>query len=77
MTTFTDPFATDERRALRRLTRDFMEREVLPDLDQWERAGELPRSLHERAAAAGLLGVGFPEEVGGGGGDLLDTIVVT
>jgi acyl-CoA dehydrogenase len=54
-----------------------MEREVLPGLDQWERAGELPRSLHERAAAAGLLGVGFPEEVGGGGGDILDTIVVT
>lgn len=77
MTVLTDPFATDERRALRRLTRDFVEREVLPDLDQWERDGELPRALHERAAAAGLLGVGFPEEVGGSGGDLLDTIVVT
>jgi acyl-CoA dehydrogenase len=72
-----DPFATPERRALRALTRDFVEREVLPHLDAWERAGQLPRSLHERAAEAGLLGVGFPEGVGGGGGDLLDTIVVT
>jgi acyl-CoA dehydrogenase len=77
MTTWTDPFATDERRALRALTRDFMAREVLPHLDEWERAGELPRSLHERAAEAGLLGVSFPEAVGGSGGDLLDTIVVT
>jgi acyl-CoA dehydrogenase len=76
-TTWTDPFETDERRALRALTRDFIEREVRPHLDDWERAGELPRSLHERAAAAGLLGVGFPEAVGGGGGDVLDTVVVT
>jgi acyl-CoA dehydrogenase len=76
-TTWADPFETDERRALRALTRDFIEREVRPHLDDWERAGELPRSLHERAAAAGLLGVGFPEAVGGGGGDVLDTVVVT
>jgi acyl-CoA dehydrogenase len=72
-----DPFATEERRALRALTRTFVQREVLPHLDDWEAAGELPRSLHERAARAGLLGVGFPESVGGSGGDLLDTVVVT
>ncbi len=76
-TTWTDPFATEERRALRALTREFVERDVRPHLDQWERDGELPRSLHARAAAAGLLGVGFPEEVGGSGGDFLDSVVVT
>ena len=36
-----------------------------------------PLSLHERAAAAGLLGIGFPEEVGGSGGDLIDGLVMT
>ncbi len=36
-----------------------------------------PCSLHERAAAAGLLGLGFPEEVGGSGGDLIDGLVMT
>lgn len=77
VTEWVDPFATEERRALRALTRDFVRRDVLPDLDAWERAGELPRSLHERAATAGLLGVGFPESVGGSGGDLLDSVVVT
>jgi acyl-CoA dehydrogenase len=77
VTQWVDPFQSDERRALRALTRDFIEREVRPHLDDWERAGELPRTLHERAAAAGLLGVGFPEAVGGGGGDVLDTVVVT
>ncbi|MEV0001369.1 acyl-CoA dehydrogenase family protein [Micromonospora sp. NPDC050980] len=66
-----------ERRQLRELTRAFVTREVLPHLADWERAGEVPRSLHETAAKIGLLGVGFGESVGGSGGDLLDSIVVT
>ncbi|MEH1099231.1 acyl-CoA dehydrogenase family protein [Micromonospora sp. CPCC 205561] len=68
---------TPERRQLRELTRAFVTREVLPHLDDWERAGELPRRLHATAAEIGLLGVGFPEAVGGSGGDLLDSIIVT
>ncbi|KKK06134.1 acyl-CoA dehydrogenase family protein [Micromonospora sp. HK10] len=68
---------TPERRQLRELTRSFVTREVLPHLSDWERAGEVPRSLHETAAKVGLLGIGFPESVGGSGGDLLDSMVVT
>ncbi|MFG3687719.1 acyl-CoA dehydrogenase family protein [Micromonospora sp. NPDC047740] len=68
---------TPERRQLRELARAFVTKEVLPYLDDWERAGEVPRSLHETAAKVGLLGIGFPEKVGGSGGDLLDSIVVT
>jgi acyl-CoA dehydrogenase len=68
---------TPERRQLRELTRAFVTREVLPYLDDWERAGEVPRDLHATAAKLGLLGVGFPEAVGGSGGDLLDSIIVT
>jgi acyl-CoA dehydrogenase len=68
---------TSERRALRELVRAFVEREVRPHLDEWERAGEVPRQLHKQAAALGLLGAGFPESVGGAGGDLLDSVVVT
>ncbi|MFF5174115.1 acyl-CoA dehydrogenase family protein [Micromonospora sp. NPDC000089] len=68
---------TPERRQLRELTRAFVTREVLPHLDDWERAGEVPRELHADAAKIGLLGVGFPESVGGSGGDLLDSIIVT
>ncbi|MFI5835245.1 acyl-CoA dehydrogenase family protein [Micromonospora sp. NPDC051300] len=68
---------TPERRQLRELTRAFVTREVLPHLSDWERAGEVPRSLHETAAKVGLLGIGFGESVGGSGGDLLDSIVVT
>lgn len=56
--------------------RRFMTAEVLPNLDQWERDGELPRELHKKAGQLGLLGVAFPEAVGGGGGSLTDAIAV-
>ena len=72
-----DPFSTPERRALRALVTDFTQREIAPHLPAWEAAGELPRDLHRRAAAAGILGIGFPEEVGGSGGDLIDVVVMT
>ncbi|WP_053717460.1 acyl-CoA dehydrogenase family protein [Saccharothrix sp. NRRL B-16348] len=76
MTTTSDLFATPERRDLRAVVRKFTEQEVVPHLSDWERAGELPRSLHRTAAEIGLLGLGFPESVGGAG-DLLDTVVAT
>ncbi|WP_090852118.1 acyl-CoA dehydrogenase family protein [Nocardioides lianchengensis] len=53
---------------------EFVRREVAPYLDDWESAGEIPRSLHLAAAKQGLLGVSFPESVGGEGGDVLDTV---
>jgi acyl-CoA dehydrogenase len=70
-------FETPERRALRDTVRRFVRAEVVPHLADWEDAGELPRDLHRKAGALGLLGVGFPDEVGGAGGDLLDVLVVT
>jgi acyl-CoA dehydrogenase len=66
----------NERDALRETAREFVRREVAPYLQDWEDAGEVPRSLHVAAAKQGLLGVAFPESVGGGGGDLLDSIAV-
>jgi acyl-CoA dehydrogenase len=71
----TDVWSTPERLALRRLARDFTEREVVPHLDEWERAGELPRDLHRKAAAAGLLGLAFPESAGGQGGNGIDSAI--
>ncbi|MBU3705407.1 MAG: acyl-CoA dehydrogenase [Mycobacterium sp.] len=67
---------TDERRQLRKSVRTFAEREILPYIDEWEQIGELPRELSRSAADAGLLGVGFPEEVGGEGGDAADVAII-
>ena len=67
---------TPERDQLRKTTRSFAEREILPHVDEWERIGELPRELHRRAGAAGLLGANFPDTAGGGGGDGADAVVI-
>ena len=67
---------TDEQRALQETAARFVEKEVVPHLQEWEDAGEIPRSLHLAAARAGLLGVGFAEDVGGQGGSLLDTVAL-
>ncbi len=69
-------FETPERRALRETVRAFVQRDVLPYQDQWEADGELPRSLHERAAAAGLIGLAYPGSAGGGDGDAVDALVL-
>ena len=65
-----------ERDDLRKTVRTFAEREILPHVDEWERAGELPRELHLAAGAAGLLGAPYPESVGGGGGDGADAVII-
>ncbi|RDI42356.1 acyl-CoA dehydrogenase family protein [Nocardia mexicana] len=67
---------TPERRELRATVRGFVEREILPSLDDWERAGEIPRELHKKAGALGLLGIQFPESGGGAGGDGIDAAIV-
>ncbi len=55
----------------------FVRREVAGHLDAWEEAGSVPRELHRAAAEHGLLGLSFPEAVGGHGGTLLDTVDLT
>jgi acyl-CoA dehydrogenase len=73
----TDPFETTERQALADAVHRFTAAQIVPNLATWEDAGELPRELHRRAAEAGLLGVGYPEAVGGEGGGTIDQLVVT
>jgi acyl-CoA dehydrogenase len=65
-----------ERDDLRKTVRAFAEREILPYAQEWERTGEIPRELHAKAGAAGLLGAPYPEAVGGGGGDGADAVII-
>lgn len=55
----------DELAALVDTVRRFAEREIAPHADAWDEAGEFPRALYGRAAALGLLGLGYPEALGG------------
>lgn len=69
-----DLWNTEERSALRAMVADFTKSEVVPHLPDWERDGAVPRELHEKAGALGLLGLGFPEAVGGAG-DFIDFLI--
>ena len=61
---------------LRRTIRGFVEKEVAPDVDGWEEAGQIPRAFWRRLGELGLLGLEFPVEHGGGGGDFLSSVVL-
>jgi acyl-CoA dehydrogenase len=51
--------------ALTDTVRRFTLEKIVPRVDEWERAGQVPRELHREAAAIGLLGLGYPEELDG------------
>jgi acyl-CoA dehydrogenase len=59
------PFYTAEHEAFREVVRRFVEKEIEPYAHEWDEAGEFPKALYEKAAAIGLLGLGFPEQYGG------------
>ena len=70
------PSFTDEHEMLRRTVRAFVEKEVAPQVDAWEEAGRIPREFWQRLGELGLLGLEFPPEYGGGGGDFLSSVVL-
>jgi acyl-CoA dehydrogenase len=55
----------EQRTALLDTVQRFAEHEIAPHVDAWDEAGEFPRSLHARAGKLGLLGLGYPEALGG------------
>lgn len=71
------PGWTDEHEQLRRTVRGFVEREITPNINEWEEAGEFPRELYTKAAELGLLGLGFPEAYGGTPVDAFARLLLT
>ena len=73
----TSPYYTDDHERFRDEARRFTELEISPHIDAWEAAGELPRELHKKAADAGLLQLGYPEDCGGYEADPWYSIILT
>ena len=59
------PYYDETHEALAASVSSFIKQEALPNIEAWEEAGIVPRSFHEKAGDAGLLGLGFPEKWGG------------
>ncbi|MEU6313530.1 acyl-CoA dehydrogenase family protein [Streptomyces sp. NPDC047014] len=68
---------SEEQDAVRRLAREFAEREVVPYAAAWDRAESVDRGIVKKLGALGFLGLTVPEEYGGSGGDHLAYVLVT
>ncbi|MEU6893752.1 acyl-CoA dehydrogenase family protein [Streptomyces sp. NPDC046557] len=68
---------SEEQTAVRRLAREFTEREIAPYAADWDRAESVDRSIVKKLGDLGFLGLTVPEEYGGSGGDHLAYALVT
>ncbi|MFJ6485084.1 MULTISPECIES: acyl-CoA dehydrogenase family protein [unclassified Streptomyces] len=68
---------SEEQTAVRRLAREFTEREVVPYAAEWDRVESVDRAIVKKLGALGFLGLTVPEEYGGSGGDHLAYVLVT
>ncbi len=59
---------------IRDTARAFVSKEIQPHIDDWEESGIFSRELYNKAGEAGLLGINYPEELGGTGGDLFQKV---
>jgi len=66
-----DDLFTDEQKLIRQTVRDFVQREIAPDIDDYAQRAEFPRHLVKRFGEIGLFGPTIPPEYGGGGLDAL------
>jgi len=66
---YTFPYFTEEHEMLRDTLRRFIADKVLPNGDQWEQEGLIPRDVLLELGGLGLLGMRYPPELGGAGLD--------
>ena len=74
--TMYDEYLGESHGILRNTVRRFVEREIAPFVDRWEREKGFPRELYQKAGEAGFFGIGSPEAYGGTPCDIFHEIVV-
>lgn len=67
---------TKEQEQVRKMMRSFVEKEVTPIADDMDKSGTFPVELVKKMARYGLMGVAFPKEYGGAGGDYVSYAIV-
>jgi len=67
---------TAEHNIFRESLRKFLDKEIVPHVEEWEEAGIVPRSAWKKLGEQGFLCTDVPEEYGGSGGDFLYSVIV-
>lgn len=75
-TAYKSPWLNEELDILQQQVRKFLEREIVPHRDRWEKQGIVDREAWLKAGAAGILCASIPEEYGGGGGTRAHDMVI-
>jgi acyl-CoA dehydrogenase len=68
---------SEEHKIFRDSLRKFLDKEVVPHIEEWEEAGIVPRSIWKKMGEQGFLCTSVPEEYGGPGADFLYSVIVT
>lgn len=69
------PYYDETHVALRESVRKFVDKEILPHIDDWEEQNSFPVELYKKAGDAGFMGLGYDEKYGGTPGDVFHKIV--
>ena len=67
---------TEEHNIFRRSLRKFLEKEMIPFVEDWEEAGIVPKSVWRKMGEAGFLCMDIPEAYGGLGADFLYSVIM-
>src|SRR5713101_6516395 len=67
---------TEEQRLVRDTAREFVDRELIPHVRDWEAKGEVPKSFYRKMASLGFLGAPVPEKYGGAGMDYVSFMLL-
>jgi len=68
---------SEEHKIFRDSLRKFLDKEVVPHIDEWEEAGIVPRSVWKKMGEQGFLCTSVPEEYGGLAADFLYSVIIT
>lgn len=68
-------YFTEEHNAFRKSFQDFLQKEVVPHIDKWEKTGTIERFIWKKFGEMGYLGLNAPEEYGGLGLDIFYTVI--
>ncbi len=68
-------YFTEEHKAFRKSFQDFLQKEVIPNIDTWEEVGFIDKSIFKKFGEMGYFGLNYPEENGGLNLDLFYTVI--
>lgn len=68
-------YFTEEHQLFRKSLQDFLQKEVVPHIDKWEKTGTIERFIWKKFGDMGFFGLNYPEEYGGLNLDLFYTVI--